>query len=229
MRFAKALMPLWNAYSKSGAVQDAVETIGTAGVLAGGQALFTDMTPEEILLSTLLGGGAAFAARPIASKLGGAVGRNIDKGSTKIGEKVMTTKVPGLKGNTLRTIKADMPEGEFDELMQFLAAYYPGTPQSVKQAASMAARGKGAYKVMGTELPADMFGNMFGRNMDKDMWKAVQALNKAKYVQNFKGKTPVEGLLSSMGRVYGDNIAQGSVALAAPMLLSNNAEEVVVV
>ena len=46
MRFAKALMPLWNAYSKSGAVQDAVETIGTAGVLAGGQAIFTDMSPE---------------------------------------------------------------------------------------------------------------------------------------------------------------------------------------
>lgn len=229
MRFAKALMPLWNAYSKSGAVQDAVETIGTAGVLAGGQALFTDMTPEEILLSTLLGGGAAFAARPIAAKLGATVGRNIDKGSTKIGEKVMTTKIPGMKGNTLRSIKGDMPEGEFDELMQFLAAYYPGSPQSVKQAASMATRGKGAYKAMGTELPADMFGNMFGRNMDKDMWKAVQALNKAKYVQNFKGKTPVEGLLSSLGRVYGDNIAQGSVALAAPMLLSNNAEEVVVV
>ena len=93
----------------------------------------------------------------------------------------------------------------------------------------MAARGKGAYKVMGTELPADVFGNMFGRNMDKDMWKAVQALNKAKYVQNFKGKTPVEGLLSSLGRAQGDNITQGTVAFAAPALLANNREEVVVV
>ncbi|MCH2532763.1 MAG: hypothetical protein MK127_08155, partial [Dehalococcoidia bacterium] len=91
------------------------------------------------------------------------------------------------------------------------------------------ARGKGAYKVMGNEVPADMFGNLFGRNRDKDFWNTARALNKAKYVQNFKGNTPVEGLLSSMGRVYGDNIAQGSVALAAPMLLSNNAEEVVVV
>ena len=229
MRFAKALMPLWNAYSKSGAVQDAVETIGAAGVLAGGQALFTDMTPEEILLSTLLGGGAAFAARPIASRLGAAVGRNIDKGSTEIGEKIMSAKIPGMKGNTLRSIKSDMPEGEFDELMQFLAAYYPGTPQSVKNAASMAVRGKGAYKVMGNEVPADLFGNLFGRNRDKDFWNTARALNKAKYVQNFKGKTPVEGLLSSLGRTQGDNIAQGTVAFAAPALLANNREEVVVV
>ena len=39
--------------------QDALETLGGAGALALGQAILTDMSPAEIALSTLLGGGAA--------------------------------------------------------------------------------------------------------------------------------------------------------------------------
>ena len=247
MRYAKALevmKPLWNAYSKSGLAQDAAETLGAAGVLAGGQALFTDMTPEQILLSTLLGGGAAFAARPIAAKLGGAVGKRLDKNSAKLGEKIMTVQptVPPLplisnkklnwtdsrKLPSLRQVKAGMEEGEFNNLMNYLAAHYPGTPQSIKNAASAATRGESYYSVLGEKMPANIFGSLFGRNMDKDFWKGYQALAKAKYVQNFKGKTPIEGLLTSLGRVHGDNIAQGTIAFATPALLANNAEEVVV-
>jgi hypothetical protein len=229
MRFAKALMPLWNAYSKSGLAQDAAETIGAAGVLAGGQALFTDMTPEQILLSTLLGGGAAFAARPIAANVGGALGRQVDKNSKRIGEKVMTTKIPGLHGNTLRKIKAETSDAEFNEAMNFLASLWAGTPQSVVNAASMGRRGEGAYRVMGEKLSPQVFGNIFGKNTDQNVWKAAQAFNKAKYVQNFKGKTPMEGFLRSLGRIHGDNITQGTIAFATPALLANNAEEVVVV
>jgi len=66
-------------YRDSAAVQDAMETLGGAAVAAGGQALFTDMTPEEIALSTLLGGAAAFGARPIAAQVGGSIGAALDK------------------------------------------------------------------------------------------------------------------------------------------------------
>lgn len=73
------LKKLGNAYQKNAAVQDAVETLGGAAISAGGQALFTDMSPEEIAITTLLGGAAAMAARPVAANLGGRLGKVLDK------------------------------------------------------------------------------------------------------------------------------------------------------
>lgn len=69
----------WKKYQNDGDFQDIVETLGGAGVAATGQAIFTDMSPEEIALSTLLGGGAAFAARKPFAKGGFALGRYLDK------------------------------------------------------------------------------------------------------------------------------------------------------
>ena len=79
-RFAmEALQRLGKAYQDNAALQDALETLGFATATAAGQALFSDMTPEEIAISTLLGGGAAFAARPIAANLGGRIGQSLDR------------------------------------------------------------------------------------------------------------------------------------------------------
>ena len=75
-RFAK---DIWNRYQNDGGFQDIVETLGGATIAASGQALFTDMSPEEIALSTLLGGAAAFAARRPMAEAGYAIGRRLDK------------------------------------------------------------------------------------------------------------------------------------------------------
>ena len=80
IRFAmEALQRLGKAYQDNAVLQDALETLGFATASAAGQALFSDMTPEEIAISTLLGGGAAFAARPIAANLGGRIGQSLDR------------------------------------------------------------------------------------------------------------------------------------------------------
>jgi hypothetical protein len=73
------LLGAWNRYQTDGHFQDIVETLGMAGIAAGGQALFTDMSPEEIAFSTLLGAGAGLAARPLLARGGYALGRQIDK------------------------------------------------------------------------------------------------------------------------------------------------------
>lgn len=68
----------YKKYQSDPNFQDALETLGGAGALALGQAILTDMSPAEIALSTLLGGGAAYLARPYAAKVGGYVGKKID-------------------------------------------------------------------------------------------------------------------------------------------------------
>ena len=68
----------YKKYQSDPNFQDALETLGGAGALAIGQAILTDMSPAEIALSTLLGGGAAYLARPYAAKVGGYVGQKID-------------------------------------------------------------------------------------------------------------------------------------------------------
>lgn len=79
-RFAgEALKKIGNAYVNSSFVQDGLETALGAGVSAAGQALFTDMTPEEIALSTAAGAGLAMGARPIGGVAGRAIGRQMDK------------------------------------------------------------------------------------------------------------------------------------------------------
>ena len=52
-KIMQMLAAVGQKYRDSAAFQDALETLGGAAVAAGGQAIFTDMTPEEIALSTV--------------------------------------------------------------------------------------------------------------------------------------------------------------------------------
>ena len=100
---------LWNFYKNNGAVQDAAETLLGAGISAGYQAAFTDMSAEEIAVSTALGAAGAFALRPAMGHAGYAVGRPLDRA------------FPGAK---------DIDPG--------MAAFIsPGSPQSLKIYESM--------------------------------------------------------------------------------------------
>ena len=76
MRFAKEI---WRKYQNDEHnMQDIVETgLGAIGS-AGYQALFTDMSPEEIALATGVGAGAAMLARPTAGHIGKYIGRGLD-------------------------------------------------------------------------------------------------------------------------------------------------------
>jgi len=69
----------WTGYKDNVLVQDLVETaIMTLGV-AGAQALFSEMTPEEIAIAAGVGVGAGLAGRPIGNYLGVRAGRAIDE------------------------------------------------------------------------------------------------------------------------------------------------------
>ena len=61
MRFANQI---WNAYKNNEFAQDAIETLMGGAISAGGQLIFTDMSPEEIAQASIVGGGLALAARP---------------------------------------------------------------------------------------------------------------------------------------------------------------------
>ena len=78
-RVANLLKQIGQKYIKDAQFQDVAETAIGAGVAGTGQALFTDMSPEEIALSTALGFGSAIAARPLGARLGGAIGKHLDK------------------------------------------------------------------------------------------------------------------------------------------------------
>ena len=66
---------LWNFYKNNAPVQDAAETLLGAGLSAGYQAAFTDMSAEEIAVSTGLGIAGATALRPAMGHIGYAVGQ----------------------------------------------------------------------------------------------------------------------------------------------------------
>jgi len=70
---------VWDTYLNSGQMQDVMETLAGAGIAAGGQALMTDMSPEEIAVSTGLGIGGALAMRPILARGGYMAGKRLDK------------------------------------------------------------------------------------------------------------------------------------------------------
>ena len=97
------LSQIKNLYLNSGFAQDAMETLLFGGATAIGQAMMTDMTPEEIAISTGLGMVGATAMRPVMGQIGYAVGRPLDK----------------LRPNAA-------------ERMGGLAKIIPGTPQSVQ-------------------------------------------------------------------------------------------------
>ena len=70
---------LRNLYINNEYVQDLVETLAGAGLSAGYQGLFTDMSAEDIAKSTALGAAVSLAARPIGGLAGKHIGRAIDK------------------------------------------------------------------------------------------------------------------------------------------------------
>ena len=78
---------LWDGYKNNLLVQDIVETaVATLGI-AGAQALFSDMTMQEIAGAAAVGVGAGMAGRPLGDRLGRAGGRFADKqfpGSSKM-------------------------------------------------------------------------------------------------------------------------------------------------
>ena len=58
--------------------QDVLETLTGAGLAVGGQILFTDMSPQEIAMSTGLGIGAAAVGRPLMGRAGQAIGNRLN-------------------------------------------------------------------------------------------------------------------------------------------------------
>ncbi len=127
--------------------QDVIETLMGAGVSAGGQALFTEMTPEQIALSTVLGIGAATVGRPIVGRAGQMIGSRIKNPTiNKFAEGMIDVN--------------QLPEGMMRDMYAAKLAPYAHLP-----------------------APAQV-GQIFGRG-------------------------------------YGDNIAQGLVAVAAPQLIQS--------
>ena len=59
--------------------QDLLETMVGTGTGAGYQALFTDMTPEEIALSSGLSFGAGMIGRPFVGGIGQRIGKEINE------------------------------------------------------------------------------------------------------------------------------------------------------
>lgn len=111
-------------YRDSALVQDAVETLGGAAIVAGGQAVFSDMSPEEIALSAVLGGAAAFGARPIAAGVGGGIGKMIDKTNPDLLKKVPIELASMFPGSPAAVMQAELARrlatGGEQEVMKLL-------------------------------------------------------------------------------------------------------------
>ena len=75
-------------YKTSPVFQDLLETAAGTGVAAGGQALFTDMSPEEIALASGAAFGAGMIGRPIVGRAGQAIGGIVDRRAPQFGESV---------------------------------------------------------------------------------------------------------------------------------------------
>ena len=168
---------LWEMYRDNAGMQDLMETALGSVVSAGGQALLTDMSAEEIALSTALGAGGAIAMRPAMGRIGYAVGRPIDK------------RMPGLN----EIIGND----------EFITSMSIGAPAHLKYVERMP---------------------------DGGLKDTMRGISQAKYNQNFvapdgRERGYAEGMLGTMGRQYGDNLAQGAVALATPFLLDSMGTE----
>ena len=74
-----ALDKIVQLYKTNPVFQDLVETAMGTGIAAGGQALFTDMTPEQIALASGAAFGAGMVGRPIVGRAGQAVGGYFDR------------------------------------------------------------------------------------------------------------------------------------------------------
>jgi hypothetical protein len=76
-------------YKTSPIFQDLLETSLYTGLAAGGQAVMTDMTPEEIALSSAAGFGAGMVGRPLVGRAGQALGGVIDRRAPQVGKELM--------------------------------------------------------------------------------------------------------------------------------------------
>ena len=84
----KALDKIIELYKTSPVFQDLLETAAGTGIAAGGQALLTDMTPEEIALASGAAFGAGMIGRPVVGRAGQAIGKFVDKRNPMISEAV---------------------------------------------------------------------------------------------------------------------------------------------
>ena len=82
----KALDRIGELYSTSRVFQDLIETGMYTGVGAVGQAAMTDMTPEEIALSSAAMFGAGMLGRPLGGAIGQRAGRYVDANHPVVGE-----------------------------------------------------------------------------------------------------------------------------------------------
>jgi hypothetical protein len=128
-KIMQMLAAVGRKYRDSAALQDALETLAGAAVAAGGQAIFTDMTPEEIALSTLLGGATAFGARPIAAQVGGKIGAVLDKRN---------------------------PNWVSENIPREVAAKFPGSPAAVMEAERLRRMAASGGEQGGTKLLRDL-------------------------------------------------------------------------
>jgi len=66
-------------YKTSPVFQDLLETSAATALAAGGQAVMTDMTPEQIAIASAAGFGAGMIGRPVMGRAGQAIGGVLDK------------------------------------------------------------------------------------------------------------------------------------------------------
>ena len=74
-----ALDKIVELYKTSPVFQDLLETAAGTALAASGQAVATDMTPEEIAIASAAGFGAGMVGRPVLGKAGQAIGGALDK------------------------------------------------------------------------------------------------------------------------------------------------------
>jgi len=80
MRKAKDIFKQYDdLYTKNEHFKDAIDTLFGASVAATGQALFTDMSPEEIAAATAMGIGGAYLVRPIGKRVGKFAGNKLEQ------------------------------------------------------------------------------------------------------------------------------------------------------
>lgn len=75
-------------YKTSPIFQDLLETAAMTGIAAGGQAIFTDMTPEEIAIASAAGFGAGMVGRPVVGRAGQAIGGVFDKANPRVSKQM---------------------------------------------------------------------------------------------------------------------------------------------
>ena len=74
-----ALAKIVELYKTNPVFQDLIETAAGTALVAGGQAVMTDMTPEEIAIASTAAFGAGMIGRPVMGRAGQAIGGVLDR------------------------------------------------------------------------------------------------------------------------------------------------------